>query len=294
ANASPRPIFEQERDIDNFAWAGNDQFVVSEADKLVRFSLDGKSRAVLATDPNAFINAPESCSTAAPAGSNAPESHRIVFAWAGHGENTTGRSIYRVDLDGSNLKQLTTGHGDQNPSCSPDGKWVYFINNNPDRIRRVSIDGGAVEDVPGTTIPNSIYGGFAAHISPDGSKIAIVMTEATTAIITPGGMDEKIALVSLDPASKGARQLLTPNPHITRSVHSTPDGKSLAYGVRENGIDNVWVQPIDGGPGHYITKFASDQSRGGFAWSPDGKTLAILRGRLGSGRVLLRDSGSHR
>ena len=85
-NASPRPIFEQERDIANFAWAGNDQIVVSEADKLARFSLDGKSRAVLASDPNAFLNAPETCATAAAAGSSAPESHRIVFAWAGHGE----------------------------------------------------------------------------------------------------------------------------------------------------------------------------------------------------------------
>jgi eukaryotic-like serine/threonine-protein kinase len=295
ANASPRPIFEQERDIANFAWAGNEQIVVSEADKLVRFSLDGKSRAVLASDPNAFLNAPEACSTAAAPGSNAPESHRIVFAWAAHGENTKGRSVYRVDLDGSNLKQLTTGHGDQNPSCSPDGKWVYFINNNPDRIRRVSIDGGAAEDVPGTTIPNSIYGGFAAHISPDGSNIAIVLTTASAAMIAPDSpSNEKIALVSVDLASKGAHQFLTPNPHITGSVHFTPDGKSLAYAVRENGIDNVWLQPIDGGPGHYITKFPSDQSRGGFAWSPDGKTLAILRGRVDSDVVLLRDTGPTR
>jgi serine/threonine protein kinase len=296
ANASPRPIFEQERDIGNFAWAGNDQIVVSEADKLVRFSLDGKSRAVLATDPNAFLNAPESCSTPAEPGSNAPASQRILFAWAGHAENATGRSIWRVDLDGSNLKQLTTGHGDQDPSCSPDGKWVYFINNNPDRIRRVSIDGGAVEDVPGTTIPNSIYGGFAAHISPDGSKLAFVLTEASQAMVAPGTPnDEKIALVSLDPTSKGTRQFLTPNPHITGSVHFTPDGKSVAYAVRENGVDNVWVQPVDGSsPGHYITKFNSEQSRGGFAWSPDGKTLAILRGRLDSDVVLLRDTGSSR
>ena len=294
ANASPRPIFEQERDIANFAWAGNDQIVVSEADKLVRFSLDGKSRSVLTSDPNAFLNAPESCTTPAAAASSAPESHRIVFAWAGHAENSTGRSIWRVDPDGSNLKQLTTGHGDQDPSCSPDGKWVYFINNNPDRIRRVPIDGGAVEDVPGTTIPNTIYGGFAAHISPDGSKLAFVLTEADSAMSATGGSDEKIALVNLDPAAKGAHQLLTPNPHITGSAHFTPDGKSVAYAVRENGIDNVWVQPLDGGPGHYITKFASDQSRGGFAWSPDGKTLAILRGRADSDIVLLRDSAPAR
>ena len=153
---------------------------------------------------------------------------------------------------------------------------------------------GAVEDVLGTTIPNSIYGGFAAHISPDGSKLAFVLTEATQALSTAGGMDEKIALVSLDPASKGSRQLLTPNPHITGSVHFTPDGKALAYGVRENGIDNIWLQPLDGSAGHYITKFTSEQSRGGFAWSPDGKTLAILRGHLDSDIVLLRDSGPAR
>jgi Tol biopolymer transport system component len=152
-----------------------------------------------------------------------------------------------------------------------------------------------VEDVPGTTIPNTIYGGFAAHLSPDGSKLAFVLTEASQAMIAPGSpSDEKIALVSLDPASKGARQLITPNAHITGSVHFTPDGKSLAYAVRENGVDNVWVQPIDGGTGHYITKFASEQSRGGFAWSPDGKSLAILRGRLDSDVVLLRDTGSAR
>jgi serine/threonine protein kinase len=294
ANASPRLLFEQERNIDNFSWAGNDQLVVSESDKLVRFSLDGKSRAVIASDPNALLNAPQVCVAAAGSGSSASAPRYAVFAWAGHGEVASGRNVWRVDLDGSNLKQLTTGHNDSSPSCSPDGKWVYFINNNPDQIRRVPIDGGTVEDAPGTTIPNSIYGGFAAHISPDGSKVAFVLTEATAAQSSAGGSDEKIALVSLDPASKGSRQLLNPNPHITGSVHFTPDGKALAYGVRENGIDNIWVQPLDGSAGHYITKFTSEQARGGFAWSPDGKTLAILRGHLDSDIVLLRDSGPAR
>ncbi|MGH9747309.1 MAG: protein kinase domain-containing protein [Candidatus Acidiferrales bacterium] len=290
ANASPQRLFEAERDINSFSWAGVDQMVVTESDKLVRLSLDGKNRAVLASDPNAFVNAPAACRAPAPAGSTAPAPPYIVFAWAGHDAAVTGRSIWRINLGGSNLKQLTTGHGDQNPSCSPDGKWVYFVNNNPDRIRRVSIDGGTPEDVPGSQIPNTIYGGFAVHVSPDGSKLAIVLTTADNSM-TPGPTDEKIALVNLDPAAKGSRQFITPNQHITGSAHFTPDGKSMAYDVRENGIDNLWIQPLDNSsPGHYITHFTTDLNRGGFQFSPDGKSIGMLRGRAESDIVLLRDS----
>ena len=164
-----------------------------------------------------------------------------------------------------------------------------------DGVRRVSIDGGAVEDVAGTTIPNTIYGGFAAHISPDGSKLAFVLTEASEAMDSPGTpSDEKIALVALDPPAKGARQLTTPNPHITGSVHFTPDGKSLAT----KSAKTVWkrlgaAHRRRSRPLHHQVRF--QQSRGGFAWSPDGKTLAILRGRLkNTDVVLLRDTGSAR
>jgi serine/threonine protein kinase len=295
--ASPRPLFQGERDIDNFTWAGTQQFIVSEQDKLVRFSLDGKTRSVIVSDSKAFLNAPAVCS--APSANGGLEPRYVVFAWAGHGEGSPGRNIWRVDPDGSNLKQLTHGQGDQFPNCSPDGKLVYFVQNNPDHILRVPIDGGTPETVPGTTIPNSIYGGFAVHISPDGSKLAFVLTEATSENAVTGSSagrhsDEKIALVNLDPAAKGSRQMLSPNPNITGSVEFTPDGKSLAYMVVENGFDNLWLQPLDGSAGHFVTKFTSERSRGGFQWSPDGKTLGILRGHIDSDIVLLRDSGPAR
>src|SRR5262249_23603074 len=134
-NASAQALFQQERGIDNFNWAGNDQLVISEFDKLVRFSLDGKTRTVLASDPNAFLNSPDTCYAATSSG--ALEPRYVFFAWAGPSADIGGRSVWRIGLDGSDLKQISTGKSDQNPSCSPDGKWVYFINNNPDRIRRV-------------------------------------------------------------------------------------------------------------------------------------------------------------
>jgi hypothetical protein len=43
------------------------------------------------------------------------------------------------------------------------------------------------------------------------------------------------------------------------SLKFTPDGKFLAYPTRENGVDNVWVQPLDGSAGHPITNFKSEQ-----------------------------------
>jgi len=39
---------------------------------------------------------------------------------------TDALNIWRVDADGSNPKQLTTGRFDTIPFCSPDGKWVYY------------------------------------------------------------------------------------------------------------------------------------------------------------------------
>ena len=63
------------------------------------------------------------------------------------------------------------------------------------------------------------------------------------------------------------------NPHISGGVRFTPDGKVIAYPIRENGVDNVWVQPLDGSAGHQITYFTSEQIDS-FHKSPDGKSLA--------------------
>jgi len=47
------------------------------------------------------------------------------------------------------------------------------------------------------------------------------------------------------------------------------------------------VQPLDGSPGRQITNFKSGEFRT-FNWSPDGKTLAVMREVVQSDIVLLR------
>jgi serine/threonine protein kinase len=58
---------------------------------------------------------------------------------------------------------------------------------------------------------------------------------------------------------------------------------------RENGVGNVWAQPLDGPPSHWLTNFTSDPIRA-FQFSPDGKSLAVGRIRIISDVVRLRDT----
>ena len=98
---------------------------------------------------------------------------------------------------------------------------------------------------------------------------------------------QKIALLDLQ--SLGTPRFLDSNPHASAGPQFTPDGKALAYPVRENGIDNLWIQPLDGSAGHPITQFDSEQILS-FEWSPDGKSLGILRGHTDSDVILLQES----
>jgi hypothetical protein len=57
--------------------------------------------------------------------------------------------------------------------------------------------------------------------------------------------------------------------------------------VREKGVDNLWVQLLDGSARRQLTHFTSEKI-GGFAYSKDGTRLAVGRGHADSDAVLLR------
>lgn len=67
-----------------------------------------------------------------------------------------------------------------------------------------------------------------------------------------------------------------------------PDGKAVVYQMREAGVDNLWLQPLDGSSGHKLTNFDSEHVLN-FRWSVDGKSLAVLRGHSDTNIVLMKD-----
>ena len=55
----------------------------------------------------------------------------------------------------------------------------------------------------------------------------------------------------------------------------TPDGLNYAF-LKPSDPANIWIRPIAGGEAKPLTHF-SDRKISNFAWSPDGKHLAISR-----------------
>lgn len=121
-------------------------------------------------------------------------------------------------------------------------------------------------------------------VSPDGKTLVYLVEFVNPE--NPTGT-EKIAL--LDLATLSSPRLLEVNPRISKGVQFTPDGKAVAYPITENGVENIWIQPLDGSPGRKITHFNSEQILS-FHWSPDGRNLGILRGHTDSDVVLLQES----
>jgi Tol biopolymer transport system component len=135
--------------------------------------------------------------------------------------------------------------------------------------------------------------------SPDGKTMAIYAPQGDPNSRTYANT---IALLNTDANSKTPPRYITtdprcgvgfivPGPAAFSGFHFTPDGKAIAILIEERGIDNIWIQPIDGSKGHQLTHFDSLQIQD-FRWSPDGKRLAAIRSDYSGDVVLLHDTGA--
>ncbi|MGC1687373.1 MAG: protein kinase, partial [Candidatus Acidiferrales bacterium] len=276
ANGSPIqvPGIPNQATVRGVDWDSGGNLIVTTSTSVLRLSPDGSQQTALLSDPSATMGWSSACRNGGP----------ILLQWYLR-EGKTTINIWRVDADGSHPKQLTNGKDEELPLCSPDGKWAYYFDQATSRIMRVPIDGGPPELVEGSVVSN----GFMAqgtNFSPDGKwmpEIAEFTDPATQTATT------KVALIDVNANSLASTKFLIPRPEIRLPIAFTPDGKAVAYTIVENGVGNVWAQPLDGSPGHRLTNFASDQIRT-FQFSPDGKSLAVAQQHIVSDVVLLRDT----
>jgi serine/threonine protein kinase len=274
SGSPPAPALAQLKDSLVFNWASNGDFYFADGGTLLRISPDGANKTTVLSEPGAVIAQAVAC----------PNGSDVLLQWDGH--SAAKMNLWRISPDGSNLKQLTYGSADLSAKCMPDGKWVYYEDWLVPRVMRVPINGGTPEIVPGTSIPHTSFSSPGFATSPDGKWLAILLNQ-----IDSHGSANKIALVPLDAGPNPPVRLLDPDPRVALNPQFTPDGRALVYPIRENGVDNLWFQPLDGSRGRQITSFETDAIEI-FRFSPDGKNLGVFREHVESDVVLLHDTGS--
>jgi serine/threonine protein kinase/Tol biopolymer transport system component len=318
ASALPVAAVTQERDVYGFNWAPDAKLLVNDGGKLLRISASGGDEVVLLSEANTVMALPASCANG----------KYIVFTWAGY-HGSPFANIWRVDADGTNPKQITNERDIRGPVCSPDGKWVYFRDWFSHEIKRAPIDGGKTEVVPGTNIPDADLDttdvsispdgqwlAFSIHVEPEGNETAhqtkIVLLNlgangasanavgASAGGASGAGAGKSAGAAAASGASaanagtaaaNSAKRIISPDQRISGAASFTPDGRALVYPVREAGVDNLWLQPLDASAsvGKRITNFTTDLIDA-YHFSLDGKQLGVLQRHAVSDVVLLRDT----
>jgi serine/threonine protein kinase len=255
-------------------WDTHGDLIVTTSTSILRMSPDGSRQTTLLSDPSERINWSSVCGRGGP----------ILFETYLR-EGKTSDNIWRVEADGSHPKQLTSGKQEAFPVCAPDGGSFYYYDSVTARIMKMPIDGGPAELLKASAIPDGYMIG-AANFSPDGRWMPEIEAKGNTATQSSVRL---VALVDVTANSETSVKNLKPRADLSAPIAVTPDGKAVAYSIVENGVANVWAQPLDGSPGHRLTNFTSDQIRA-FQFSPDGKSLGVARFHVVSDVVLLRDT----
>jgi serine/threonine protein kinase len=264
ASAQAHPITSATAET-NFTWTPDGQIIGDQAGALNRIDPTTGSKTVIATEQGKLTGNPSACA----------DDRYIVFELVLHA-GSGNDNLWRIDSSGSNLKQLTTGKHDHHAVCSPDSRWIYYIEERDEaQLARVSIDGGAPQTISDLPISGGIF-----DLSPDGKLAAFATLEHS------GEHKEKLALVAAD---SGRAKMLEFEHFRFGLLRYSRDGKGVVYPTRDNGVDNLWLQPLDGSKGKQITDFKSERIYD-FHWSFDGKQLGMVRGHTDSDVVLIRDA----
>src|SRR5215469_7414488 len=249
--------------ISNVSWT-TDGRLLTEQSGLVRvIDTDGAAKSELAPGSDAGALQPHGCSDGT-----------VVFTRAV--PKTMTVNIWRSNPDGTGLVQVSQGKHDESAACSPDGKTVYYLDMTNREFMRV-VAGKAESVIKGPTTGAEVQASFA--ISRDGNT-AVLGTYDFQA------QKPNISLISL--TSGQITRTFEYDPRHHGIMQFSPDGKAIIYPVRDKGVDNLWLQPLDGGTGHQITKYTSLRIYS-YQWSPDGKRLALVRGDTPSDLVLIQD-----
>jgi serine/threonine protein kinase len=182
-------------------------------------------------------------------------------------------NVWKGNLDGTPPTQLTFGSIDLAPTLARGADWFVYMtvfDQEPTRFWRASFGGGDA-----TLLPFENLGGYAV-VSPDGQWLAyavVVGDDRFELQVAP--VDGGEPVFRFDWTDRDWRRW-------------SPDGKEISYMAEENGVENIWSQPLDGTAPYRVTNFDSGTIGVNWAPSPDGKRMVVSRGQESTDVVLLR------
>jgi Tol biopolymer transport system component len=186
--------------------------------------------------------------------------------------------LWKLDLQSGTSTKLTNGLGENGPACQGTVPWVMYAGLVPggsSYIFKTPISGGAPVR-------------FSDRISIGGGPIiSLDRRHALFLSFDKNGTIVGVMVSTVTGAQEGAEIKLEDTLHDSaHGVRWTPDGgRSLAAVDIRSGTPNLWSGILGNGPAKQLTHFTSGVVWD-FAWSPDGKYIALARGTDQSDAVL--------
>jgi eukaryotic-like serine/threonine-protein kinase len=223
-------------------------------DRLLYGTVVGGRPAILRTSPGQDL--PEEVILDAVAPAVTSDGRTLVFQATGG-----GLDLWKADANGRRIGMLAATVAASHV-VTPDDRSVIYqsVAGGSVSLWQVSIDGGS---------PTKLTDGASPAVSPDGASLALT--------------DSRDGLVVCDLPGCTARRIIGPVP-FNAPVAWTPDGRGVAFANE----GNIWVHPIAGGSPRQLTHFTDGRPIESFAWSRDGKRLALTRSTQTNDIVLFR------
>jgi Tol biopolymer transport system component/tRNA A-37 threonylcarbamoyl transferase component Bud32 len=223
---------------------------------------DGSGQRQLTFDPN---------NDASPEVSR--DGRHIVFI----SNRSVGWSIWVMNADGSGQRELVRNVEQYAfPHFAPDGRTVYYGSRSEAgdyAFWRVPVEGGAPVKVLDKSIGN-------ARVSPDGKLFFTLHSE-----LVPNAPRQ----ISVLPIEGGEPVRTVAAPPGLDMPRWSPDGQAIDYVVRREGTSGLWRLPLT--PGGQPRQLADLKTYfiNWYAWSSDGRQLAVARGNPITDMILIKD-----
>ena len=267
-----RQVMRDDHAVGGFSWTSDVRILFASGDgNLSVLNSDGSGRTTL-TPSDPAIGNPSACG----------DGRYIVYST--YREQKVG--IWRMDADGSNPIRIADEPIATSPQCSPDGKWVIYVQVPSLTLMRVTITG----EKPPETIANvpAAWELDVLAISPEGKRIAYVAAPGTP-VVNPSSpsrsQPNQLKVIAFD---GGTLMHQLDWPASAWRPRWAPRGDAIDYILTRNGVSNIWQQNLAGGAPKQITNFESGQIFD-FDWSRDGTQLALTRGSESSDVILIRN-----